>query len=82
MITPKEAYIRFKAEHRDLEVKEAALYKAKAYIFVAPKLKTGVDYNAPFYSVDARTGRVGKFNPAEDLIGFQDAMANHPVDWR
>lgn len=81
MLTPKEAYFRFKADHNDLEVKEAGLYKNKFYIFVAPKVD-GVDYNDPFYSYDARTGRPVKFHPMEDLEGFQDAMVRHPVDWR
>ncbi len=82
MLTPKEAYFRFKAEHKDLEVKEACLYKGKAYIFIAPRVKEGRDYNDPFYAVDRRTGKVSHFQPMNDLEGFQMAMFNNPVDWR
>ena len=81
MLTPKEAYFRFKAEHQKLEVKEAGLYKSKFYIFVAPKVDGG-DYNDPFYCIDAKTGRAVKFHPMDDLQGFQEAMAKHRVDWR
>lgn len=82
MLTPKEAYIRFKADHQDLEPKECGLYKSKLYIFSAPRTNRGVDYNDPFYTYDAITGRKVKFNPILDLMGFQDAFVNHPVDWR
>lgn len=82
MISPKEVYIRFKADHKDLEPKECGLYKTKLYIFSAPRVKNGVDYNSPFYAYDAVTGRAVDFNPMQDLVGFQDAMVNHPIDWR
>ena len=82
MITPKEAYIRFKADHQDLEPKECGLYKSKLYIFSAPRTKDGVDYNDPFYAYDVRTGRAVKFHPMDDLLGFQDAFVNHQVEWK
>lgn len=82
MLTPKEAYFRFKAEHKDLEVKEACLYKGKMYIFIAPRVKDGVDYDDPFYAIDAVTGKPKIFNILDDARGFQEAMYGHPVDWR
>ena len=82
MLTPKEAYFRFKADHPDLEPKECGFYKKRLYVFSAPRVKDGVDYNSPFYAYDAITGRSDDFNPMEDLMAFQDAFVNHPVDWR
>ena len=82
MLTPKEAYFRFKGKYPKLEPSEAGLYKRKFYIFVASEMKDEVDYNDPYYVIDALTGRFVNFNPFDDIKGLQDAMVNHPVDWR
>ena len=82
MITPKEAYIRFKADHPDLEPRECGLYMNRLYVFSAPKVKDGVDYNSPYYAYDVMTGRAVDFDALYNLMAFQDAFVNHSVDWR
>ena len=81
IITPKEAYSWFKKKHKSIEPKEAGLYKERLYIFVAPESED-VDFNDPYYAIDGVTGAEVPFSPVADILGFQDAMVNHPVVWR
>lgn len=77
MITPKEAYDRFKEEYPDLEVTEAALYDKSSYLFIAPEGDNDMD--DPFYLVNGSSGKVTPFSPITNFPKYTDAISNHQI---
>lgn len=80
-MTATEAYVFFKRKHPDLIVKECCLYDSKYYIFTALKPGEEVDYNDPFYAVNAKNGVVSYFCPTDDIDKW-NAARRRQVKWR
>lgn len=76
MVKPRKAVDDFKKAHPDLTVTTVLDYDENYYVLEAVKDTSKTDYNAPFFAIGKKDGKIVNFTPGEDFDKFFDAMDN------
>lgn len=79
MISYKEAIRIFKNKYPDQTITLVLDYDKDWWVIEAPKNLIETDYDAPYYGVNKKDGRVAYYSPGGDFDTFFAAIENRCV---